>query len=679
MSDRPQQPSPADAAHPAGAAAPYEWRMAFSTELFSAPELGSAVVARLPAGAEVMVLDERGAFRRVQTTDGRVGYVGKLALVRSRPRAAQAARPSDVVEEPPPLPWELERLGAQPEAAAPGAGLDDRGSTAAAQPSAGPTPLVEVDRDEPPPLPWERERLGAPSEDVGDVPSAAVHRPAPPTPRADSESRATDAAGELTHPPVGAYSAAPAAAGTRAPPAGATTPPDRSSRRRWRRRGPLWLAMLPGVRRLVAWLRARRIRHRAPAALAVAAPPAAVASSRRLRRRALALLAALLLLVALFEALAWGLGLLGQPRRSTAEPPGSPVVAAVRGADGRIEVSVDTRALAGAAGVGVVWIVLVVLAAGAGAALPAAAMLVPAMGLAAALNAASGLMPPEKVLLLDVGGLEAAATGGPPLALRQATRERVTLTVRGELVDTLVNRLPGGAPPARPRIVDLAPSAAGASTQATIVLSETVVAAGQPRPPGSLDVGFILDASGSMLERLGSRQKIEIAKEVLDDFVGHLQPTVHVGLWAYGHRRGDRAFQCQQVELLYPIGPVQPQTLRERIREITPFGWTPIARAIELAARDFRRLAGISEVMVLISDGEETCGGDPVKAVSEARRANPDLTIHTVGLAVTLETRQQLERIAAVGGGRYYDASDAASLAAALATITRPAPARPGG
>ncbi|MBI2321450.1 MAG: VWA domain-containing protein [Chloroflexi bacterium] len=192
-------------------------------------------------------------------------------------------------------------------------------------------------------------------------------------------------------------------------------------------------------------------------------------------------------------------------------------------------------------------------------------------------------------------------------------------------------------------------------------------------------MGFVLDASGSMLERLGGRQKIDIAKEVLNDFVGSLQPTVQVGLWVYGHRRGDRAFQCQQIELLYPISAVQPQTLRERINEVTPFGWTPIAKSIELAARDFRRLPGIVEVMVLISDGEETCGGDPVKAVREARQANADLTVHAVGLAVTPETRQQLEGIAAAGGGRYYDASDAASLAAALAAITRPAPAGPAG
>lgn len=190
-----------------------------------------------------------------------------------------------------------------------------------------------------------------------------------------------------------------------------------------------------------------------------------------------------------------------------------------------------------------------------------------------------------------------------------------------------------------------------------------------PRPPGALDLGFILDASGSMLERIDGRPKSTIAKEVLNEFLASVDSSVHVGLWIYGHRHGDRTSQCQQIELLQPIGPVDPEALRARIEEVTPFGWTPLAAALQVAARDFRRLPGVAEVLVLISDGEETCGGDPVKVAEEVKRANPNLTIHTVGLAVTEETRHQLERIASAGGGSYYDARDARALAAALAAI----------
>ncbi|MBI4506588.1 MAG: VWA domain-containing protein [Chloroflexi bacterium] len=782
MPDRPEERSPENGGRPAGATAPYEWHLAFATELFSAPDLDSTVLVRLRAGAGVVLLEEHGAFRLVQTSEGRVGYVGKLALARSRAPAAQAAARPD---EPPPLPWELERLGGSAHAAesrtAPAA--DEAAAVPLEHPAQAPEAAVgealpEPEPGEPPSLPWELERLGAQEADVRRRASAAgdggatplavpSHQPsdtlAGPA-AAESQRRATptDQPARAEHQPAASASApvtearpaAPAgppaaeqrraptpsqqevaeqrpvpagqAASSASPPAAAaaqdaqreargaaarpasvgeeqrthglatptvalgrsraarlTAPLAADEPRRRRRGGLVWLTALPGARRLVAWLRARRLRQRAPAALG--APPAtmAAAGDHRRRRRALGLLAALLLLVGLFEALAWTLGLLGQSPRAAGEPSGSPLVAAVRGADGRTEVSVDTRAVAGAAGVSVIWIVVVVSAAGTGAALPAAAALVPAMGLTAALNAATGLTPPEKVLLLDLSGTQAAAGGGPAVALRQVTRERVTLTMRNDVVDRLASSLPSGPPPPAPvrsaSIPPPAPPAAGSSTLATIVVSETVETASVPRPPGSLDVGFVLDASGSMLERLGGRQKIDIAKEVLNDFVGSLQPTVQVGLWVYGHRRGDRAFQCQQIELLYPISAVQPQTLRERINEVTPFGWTPIAKSIELAARDFRRLPGIVEVMVLISDGEETCGGDPVKAVREARQANADLTVHAVGLAVTPETRQQLEGIAAAGGGRYYDASDAASLAAALAAITRPAPAGPAG
>lgn len=608
MADRPPQRAPEGAPPPIDDAT-FEWRLAFATELFSRPDVGSPIRARLPAGAPVVLLEEHGDFRRVRTADGHVGYVGKLAVVRDRARSRRTPASSGPAEEPPPLPWELERAG---EAAAEATEKTVQQSSPAATAAHTPPTSPEDVHVKPPPLPSE--------EQYADAQEVVEHGPAPPAPVAAVALPAADAT----------------------PSAAAAAPPE-----------PLAPTEAPRRRGSLGWLRGRLARRHPPAD---AAPPE-TGRQRHLARRLARLVALLLMLIGLFEVLGWVLGLVSAPRPAAAELPQSPIIAAVRGPDGQVEVSLDPRAVAGAAGLSVVWIVLTTAALGSGAALPAAALVLPALGLATALNTATGLTPPERIIVIELGTAAQVTPSGPPVALRQASGQRLTFTVRSDIVE----RLPGFPPPARPRVA------------ATAVITATAVSAARvvPRPPGALDLGFILDASGSMLERLEGRPKIAIAKEVLNEFLANVDPTVHVGLWVYGHRSGDRTFQCQQIELLHPIGPVDADALRARIEEVTPFGWTPLAASLAVAARDFRRLPGIVEILVLISDGEETCGGDPATVAADVRRANPQLTIHTVGLAVTPETRRQLELIAEAGGGRYYDARNARALAEALAAIRR--------
>src|SRR5215217_8412331 len=82
-------------------------------------------------------------------------------------------------------------------------------------------------------------------------------------------------------------------------------------------------------------------------------------------------------------------------------------------------------------------------------------------------------------------------------------------------------------------------------------------------------------------------------------------------------------------------------------------GYTPIALSLQQAAGDFSAAAK-ERVIVLVSDGKETCQGDPLIAAKTL--AAKGITVHTVGFVVDTAARGQLQAIARATGGTYFDA-----------------------
>ena len=72
---------------------------------------------------------------------------------------------------------------------------------------------------------------------------------------------------------------------------------------------------------------------------------------------------------------------------------------------------------------------------------------------------------------------------------------------------------------------------------------------------------------------------------------------------------------------------------------------------------------------LVVSDGKETCQGDPCELVRSLRNRGVEITVHVVGFDVTAEEREQLNCVAEAGGGKYADAATADELTAALSDI----------
>lgn len=182
---------------------------------------------------------------------------------------------------------------------------------------------------------------------------------------------------------------------------------------------------------------------------------------------------------------------------------------------------------------------------------------------------------------------------------------------------------------------------------------------------------LILDASGSMWGKLGPETKIESARKVVREIVGKLPSNSKLGLVAYGHRqKGD----CSDIETLVPAGSNDLSAVPDTVDKLNPLGMTPITKAFEQGAAAAKAGGGPGTI-VMVTDGLETCGGDPCAAVRAAKAAGQKFVLHIIGFDVAKENVSSLECSAQAGDGLYIPAEDAAQLSTALEqTMTAESP-----
>jgi len=192
-----------------------------------------------------------------------------------------------------------------------------------------------------------------------------------------------------------------------------------------------------------------------------------------------------------------------------------------------------------------------------------------------------------------------------------------------------------------------------------------------------ITIELILDVSESMAQEVDGVVKIDAAKQAILEILKELDTSFQIGFRVYGHRYPtDDPNTCQDTELLQPIAPFTPEVhtaIAQALETLTPKGKTPIAYALEQAINDLAALPGESAI-ILVSDGEETCGGSWETAIQKIEELNRELRIYVIGFDVA--SKESLEPIATATGGTYYAAANAAELVAALETAFQEAAAQ---
>lgn len=168
---------------------------------------------------------------------------------------------------------------------------------------------------------------------------------------------------------------------------------------------------------------------------------------------------------------------------------------------------------------------------------------------------------------------------------------------------------------------------------------------------------FVFDASNSMNAFWGRRRKWDVARELLAASLDslYLQEDIELGLRVYGHgtRHVPGKQDCDDTELIVPIGPGRNLIIQQELKKLRAQGTTPIARSLLASADDFAATTGPGRnVIVLITDGIEACDEDPC-AVSRALQAQ-GIVIQPFIIGIGLEEKYK-DTFQCVG--RYFDAS----------------------
>lgn len=177
---------------------------------------------------------------------------------------------------------------------------------------------------------------------------------------------------------------------------------------------------------------------------------------------------------------------------------------------------------------------------------------------------------------------------------------------------------------------------------------------------------LVFDASGSMWNPMeGDATRIEIARDVIENYFNERNAQEPVAVLAYGHRRrGD----CADIETVAELGEHTPRYLSEKIRNLNPQGMTPLTASMQMAF-DLIPQAAESADIVLVTDGLENCGGDPCALAAEMAEAGINVRAHVVGFGMTEAEVDTLACVAEQTGGQMFHANSGEELANALGTV----------
>lgn len=182
------------------------------------------------------------------------------------------------------------------------------------------------------------------------------------------------------------------------------------------------------------------------------------------------------------------------------------------------------------------------------------------------------------------------------------------------------------------------------------------------------NVEIILDSSGSMANLIEGETRMELAKKAIREFMTQVPEEANVSLRVYGHEgdgtEAQKAASCETIDEVYKRGAFDEAKFNQALDAFEPAGWTPVAGALESAKESFAGLDAKTNtnLVYLVSDGIETCGGDPVAVAKTFSESDVSPIINVIGFNADSETQQQLKEVAAAANGIFSNVNSGTEL-----------------
>ncbi|WP_407495082.1 vWA domain-containing protein [Pseudooceanicola sp. MF1-13] len=150
------------------------------------------------------------------------------------------------------------------------------------------------------------------------------------------------------------------------------------------------------------------------------------------------------------------------------------------------------------------------------------------------------------------------------------------------------------------------------------------------------DAMLVFDGSGSMVEfGYDYRQvtRIAEARQAVQIALPQVAPFRRIGLLIYGPNDGD---SCSGIDVRFAPRPDAAKAVIDDVQALSPGGLTPLANSVRTAAEVLRH-RDRPGVIVVVTDGNETCGGRPCAMSDTLMSEAQDLTIHVIGFRALVD------------------------------------------
>ncbi|HYV93712.1 MAG TPA: VWA domain-containing protein [Chitinophagales bacterium] len=184
--------------------------------------------------------------------------------------------------------------------------------------------------------------------------------------------------------------------------------------------------------------------------------------------------------------------------------------------------------------------------------------------------------------------------------------------------------------------------------------------------PSLTRILFLLDGSSSMSEAWSSTTKIDAARKMISKIADslNLSSDVQLSLRIYGHQFNSTEMNCTDTKLEVPFASHNSQGIKSALSSLRPKGITPIAYSLEQCANDFPADLRARNVIVLVTDGEESCNGDPCEVSLRLQKKHIFLRPFIIGLNLNPDETQKMECI-----GNYFNVQDPEALRNVMTTV----------
>jgi|GEM_PF-4376998 hypothetical protein len=181
-----------------------------------------------------------------------------------------------------------------------------------------------------------------------------------------------------------------------------------------------------------------------------------------------------------------------------------------------------------------------------------------------------------------------------------------------------------------------------------------------------INIIFILDCSASMNKIIGPVRKIDIAKKTIETIIKNLAVESHdvgsmkTGLRVFGSKFYKWKQNCDDTSLEVPLNDIEItiNPILTKVINVAAKGQSSLSLTIDALKGDFPEEEEESSFIVVVSDGDESCGGSPCVAVKQLVNSSRGISVNTLGVETDPTGYENLNCMAEAGNGLYFDSKD---------------------